>query len=108
MSIRRWRLGGAPDEGNEAVERVLAVALLGAEALGGDHDRAVARHLPAGEFRRPRNGHEPRCDAMLCGHGTRHYCVRASPRSPEYGFLALIMKSMCCVYIHLTTDAKKC
>src|SRR5215217_3039215 len=46
---RSGRLRCTPDEGDQPVERVLPVALLGAEALSGDDDLAVARQLPAGE-----------------------------------------------------------
>jgi hypothetical protein len=45
--------GGAADQRDQAVERVLAVALLGAEAAGGDHDDAVLGQAAAGEARRP-------------------------------------------------------
>src|SRR5437588_7478501 len=49
----RWRgwLGGAADQVEEALLGVLAVALLGAVALGGDDQDAVAGQAPAGEAR---------------------------------------------------------
>src|SRR6266849_176887 len=56
------RLGGPAGEGrhgrpsdqfDQAVERVLAVALLGAVALRGDHQHALARQSPAGQPFKP-------------------------------------------------------
>src|SRR3954451_528112 len=46
---RRGRLGGAPDQVEEALLGVLAVALLGAVALGGDDQDAIAGQAAAGE-----------------------------------------------------------
>src|SRR5215831_5085064 len=48
------RHGGAADQINETLARVLAVAFLGAMALGVDHDHAVAREASAGEPLEPR------------------------------------------------------
>src|SRR5690348_3827162 len=48
-SWRRERLGGAADQVEEALQGVLAVALLGAVALGGDDQDAVAGKAATGE-----------------------------------------------------------
>src|SRR3954447_14381312 len=47
---RRGRLGGAADQVEEALLGVLAVALLGAVALGGDDQDAVAGQPAAGQL----------------------------------------------------------
>src|SRR5262249_58956261 len=48
------RHGGAADQIGETLARVLAVALLGAMALGVDHDHALAGEASAGEPLEPR------------------------------------------------------
>src|SRR5215831_4904596 len=48
------RHGGAADQFDETLARVLAVAFLGAMALGVDYDRALAGEPPAGEPLEPR------------------------------------------------------
>jgi len=48
------RRGGAPDQVHETFEGILAVARLGAMAVGVDHEHALAGEPAAGEAFEPR------------------------------------------------------
>jgi hypothetical protein len=52
-AARRRRLRGTADQRHQAVERILAIAFLGAKASGGDDQDAILRQAPAGEARGP-------------------------------------------------------
>src|SRR3977135_371384 len=66
---RNRRHGRALDQFDEAIERVRAVALLGAVALRGDHQHALACQSPAGEALEP--------DAHVAGEVRRAAHVEA-------------------------------
>ena len=53
LVARRGRLGRLPDQRDQPLARVLAVAQLAAEARGRDDDHAVAGHAPAGQLVEP-------------------------------------------------------
>lgn len=55
-AARGRRFGGAVDQGDKAVERVLAVALLSTKAAGGDDEDTILGQAPTGKAREPALG----------------------------------------------------